>query len=189
MWFLCARPAERGGQTIVCDGVAVVPALSASTRRLFESKRLKYIRHYTEEQWKLLYQTNDLGEVRQFCEQNDLRLQVNKDRSVQTEFLAPAIRETKWSGSRSFCNSLQIGIWQEKLLGRRVNFVRLEDDSEIPEEVLAEIDEITESLSENIPWSSGDFAIVDNTRMLHGRRAFDDPTREIYVRMCRSVSW
>ena len=189
MWFLCARPAESGGQTTICDGVAVVPALSASTRRLFESKRLKYIRHYAEDQWKLLYRTNDLDQVRRFCEQNDLRLHVNEDRSVRTEFLAPAIRKTKWGGTRAFCNSLQIGIWQEKHLGRSVNFVRLEDNSEIPDEVLAEIDEVTESLTENIPWSSGDLAIVDNTRMLHGRRAFNDPAREVYVRMCQSVSW
>ena len=34
---------------------------------------------------------------------------------------------------------------------------------------------------------TGDFVVVDNTRTLHGRRAFEDTNREVYLRMVRNV--
>ena len=33
------------------------------------------------------------------------------------------------------------------------------------------------------------YQMIDNTRVMHGRRAFTDAGRQIYVRMCRSVTW
>ena len=84
---------------------------------------------------------------------------------------------------------MQIGLWQEYDMGRKTTFVRFEDDTEIPEDVRQEIDEVTENLTAEIPWAAGDMAIVDNTRMLHGRRSFTDENRAILARMCRSVDW
>ena len=39
------------------------------------------------------------------------------------------------------------------------------------------------SLTIDITWQRGDVAIVDNTRCLHGRRAFAGAAREILIRM------
>ena len=96
---------------------------------------------------------------------------------------------TKWLRRRAFCNSVLIGLWQERELKRTTTFVRLEDDSEIPEDVIAELEEVSAGLTLAIPWQAGDTAIVDNARMLHGRREFTDDQREVYARMCRSVDW
>jgi hypothetical protein len=30
---------------------------------------------------------------------------------------------------------------------------------------------------------------VDNTRCLHGRKAFDDPKREVAIRMAKNLTW
>jgi alpha-ketoglutarate-dependent taurine dioxygenase len=189
MWFLCRRPAAEGGQTTICDGVRVYESLSDRTRELFETQRIKYVRHYRDGEWQVLYHSHDLDEVRRFCDDNDLTLKVNADRSIDTEFLKPAVVESRWGALKTFCNSILIVQWQEDELGRTNSVVRLEDGSRIPDDVLKELEQVTESLTENIPWETGDFAMVDNTRMLHGRRAFDDDKREIYVRMCRSVEW
>jgi alpha-ketoglutarate-dependent taurine dioxygenase len=189
MWFLCRRPAASGGQTTVCDGARVYEALSDRARELFETQRIKYVRHYRDGEWQVVYHTHDLDEVGRFCAENDLTLTVNTDRSIDTEFLKPAIVASRWGGLKTFCNSILIVQWQEDALGRSNSVVRMDDGSRIPADVLKELEDVTESLTENIPWETGDFAMVDNTRMLHGRRAFDDDKREIYVRMCRSVDW
>ena len=189
MWFMCEHPAASGGQTTVCDGVRVREALSEATRKLFETRPIKYIRQYNEEHWQLFYHTKDLDDVRAFCADNDLSLKVNADNSIETEYVTPAIVDTRWGGHKAFVNSILIVQWQEDDLDRKVSFVRFEDGSRIPDDVIAEVKEVTESLTENIEWEKGDLAVVDNTRMLHGRRSFSDPDRSIYVRMCRQVDW
>jgi len=190
LWFMCARHATGGGgETLACDGVKVCEGLSEPTRNLLTSQRLMYVRHYTEEEWKLLYHTDDLADVERYCAENDMRLSVNSDRSIKTEYLKPAIVETRWGGHKSFCNSMLIVLWQEEGLKRTSSVVRLEDGSKIPAEVVREIEAVSEACTVELPWWDGDLIMIDNTRVLHGRRAFNDQKRAILIRMCRSVSW
>lgn len=189
MFFMCQKPAARDGQTTVADGIRICEALSDATRQLFEHRRIKYIRCYAAQEWPLLYRTRDVAEVRAYCERNDMTLQLQDDGGIRTEFVRTALPLTRWQGQRAFCNSVQIGWWQEHTLKRHINFVRFEDDSEIPAEVMAEVDEVSAGLTAAIPWEAGDMAIVDNTRMLHGRREFEDESRAVLTRMAARVHW
>ena len=57
-------------------------------------------------------------------------------------------------------------------------------ERELPANWLAEVRALADDLTVDIRWSAGDVAIVDNTRWLHGRRAFPaDSDRSILVRM------
>jgi alpha-ketoglutarate-dependent taurine dioxygenase len=82
-----------------------------------------------------------------------------------------------------------IVLWQEEGLKRTSSVVRLEDGSKIPAEVVREIEAVSEACTVELPWWDGDLIMIDNTRVLHGRRAFNDQKRAILIRMCRSVSW
>jgi len=82
-----------------------------------------------------------------------------------------------------------IQLWQEEDLGRKSSLLRVEDGSKIPVEIMTEVKQVCEQLTVNLPWHRGDLILVDNTRVMHGRREFTDQNREIYVRMCRSVKW
>ena len=73
--------------------------------------------------------------------------------------------------------------------GNQRRGLELEDGSRIPEDVIEEVKEVSEGLTVDLPWQPGDFVMVDNTRMMHGRREFTGEGREVYVRMCRSVDW
>ncbi len=64
------------------------------------------------------------------------------------------------------------------------NIIKFEDDADIPEEVMSEINEIAQKITTEIAWQQGDILMIDNTRVLHGRRAFSDEKREIYIRLC-----
>ena len=186
---MCATPAKTGGQTTVCDGVAIYNAFSESTRGLFDSKRLKYIRHYANGEWQLLFHTEDKQQIRKYCRENDLACKFHADGSLTTEFVKSAIMTPKYTDRKAFVNSIMIQLWQEDVLGRKSSLVRLEDESRIPDDVMAEVREVSEVMTVDLPWKTGDFIMVDNTRVIHGRKEFTGNEREIYVRMCRSVDW
>jgi len=65
----------------------------------------------------------------------------------------------------------------------------MEDGSVIPADILAEVRAVSDRLTRELPWRPGEVAMIDNTRLMHGRRPFIDTRREIYVRMARSVPW
>jgi alpha-ketoglutarate-dependent taurine dioxygenase len=46
------------------------------------------------------------------------------------------------------------------------------------------LNEIADKITTKIPWKKGDILMVDNTRIMHGRRAFSDNQRDIYLRLC-----
>jgi len=189
MWFYCVVPAKEEGETLVCDGVQVCEGLSESTRKLFKNKRIKYIRNYVDGEWQLWAQTDSLQDVERYCRDNDLTFTFNADKSVTTEYLCHALVRPRWTQRDAFVNSILLVLWQEEDLKRKTSLVRMEDGSKIPQEAIDEVRAVSGRLTREIKWNPGDIVMVDNTRMLHGRRAFNDPKREIYVRMCRSVSW
>ncbi len=189
LWFYCVAPPLKDGETTVCDGVQVYQELSEATKNLFKTKRIKYIRHYANGEWQGRFQTDDLSELAKFCQESDLHLKIDKDtQAITTEYVYPAIVKTRWGGQEAFLNSILIVEWQEAA-GKTDSIVRLEDNSRIPDDVLLELQEVTERLTYLISWQRGDILMIDNTRMLHGRRAFSDQQRELYTRMCRSVPW
>lgn len=189
MMFLCGRPAREGGETTLCDGIRLWEALGDATRALFTAKRLQYIRHYSPEEWLVLFRTSDEDRLRAYCDDNDLELTLYEDGSCTTVCVKPAMGTPRYDSRTAFVNSIPIQVWQEEELGRTTTLCRLEDGSKIPREVIAEIDAVAADLTVSLPWQAGDFALVDNTRMMHGRRAFTDAERTIYARMCRSMDW
>jgi alpha-ketoglutarate-dependent taurine dioxygenase len=189
LWFYCVAPPLKEGETTVCDGVQVYKELSQATKNLFKTKRLKYIRQYKNGEWQGRFQTDDLRALEKFCKESDLHLTVDKDtQSITTEYVYPAIVKTRWGDEEAFLNSILIVEWHEAA-GGKDSIVRLEDNSRIPDDVLLELQEVTERLTQLISWQRGDILMLDNTRMLHGRRPFFDQQRELYTRMCKSVSW
>jgi alpha-ketoglutarate-dependent taurine dioxygenase len=190
MWFYCVVPAVSEGETTVCDGVQVWEQLSPSTQKLFREKRIKYIRHYGEKEWKLWAQTDNLADVEEYCQENGLSLAVDPtDRSVTTAYTTSAVVRTRWSEREAFVNSILIVEWQEDELKRTMSVVRFEDGSRIPPDVIAEVRQVTKRLARGIPWKPGQIAMLNNLRHMHGRNAFQDPKREIYVRMCEEIDW
>jgi alpha-ketoglutarate-dependent taurine dioxygenase len=86
-----------------------------------------------------------------------------------------AVNETKYGFQLAFANSLT-GPYPDY----RKTF---EDYSEIPATVFQEIRQLHEKLTEKIPWQAGDLVMIDNSRYLHGRCAFDDRQRRLFTLM------
>ncbi|MEH2169912.1 MAG: TauD/TfdA family dioxygenase [Nostoc sp.] len=178
LWFFCANPPLEDGETTVCDGKQFFHEISSSTKELFSKKKLKFTVRISQEDWQKKYQTDDLNQLEEMCQKNNTLLTVNNDKSILLEYISPAIIPSRCGKYQVFINSL---LPTKQLSPKILNF---EDDSEIPEEVVSELNEIAEKITIEISWQKGDILMIDNTRILHGRRSFADDQRDIYIRLC-----
>ncbi|MHC5611987.1 MAG: endonuclease domain-containing protein [Nostoc sp.] len=124
-------------------------------------------------------QTIDRFIVDFYC--NEARLVVEVDGEIHAillEYISPAIISSRCGKYRVFINSL---LPTKQLSPKILNF---EDDSEISDEVVSELNEIAEKITTEISWQKSDILMIDNTRILHGRRSFTDDQRDIYIRLC-----
>lgn len=185
IWFYCASPALKDGETTICDGVQVYNKLSASTQDLLHKKRLKYIRTYPADAWQKIYQTDDLNLVKKVCHDNDMHLKINPDHSITTEYISSAIQKSRCGSHKVFINNL-LPVVSQEIAGINSSIVRFEDNSKISNSVINEIKDVTEKLTYLVSWQKGDIVMLDNTRLLHGRRSFSDNQRDIYVRLCEA---
>jgi len=184
VWFYCANPALKDGETTVCDGLQIYNNLNPSTQKLLAEKRLKYIRNYPDGKWQEIYGSDDLSVVKQVCDENNVHLTVNEDKSITTEYVCSAIVKSRCGNHWIFINNILPVIEQEFIYGSKISIVRFEDGTKIPQTAIREIQEIAAELTYPIVWKKHDLLMVDNTRLLHGRKAFSDNQRDIYVRLC-----
>ena len=189
LYFYCVQPAAARGETMLCDGAAVYERLSQSTRDVLHAQRIKYLRKYPPGDWQTRFGTSDLDEVREFCRKNDLEFRIEDGSgTVVTEYAVTAVPHARWLDRPVFRNSILPVVKQEET-GRDASLVRLEDGSPLPAEVIADIRSVTKELTHLVPMAKGDFMFVDNTRVLHGRKQFDDPRREVAIRMVKTLDW
>jgi alpha-ketoglutarate-dependent taurine dioxygenase len=189
LWFFCEKPAANEGETTVCDGAQVYDSLSEDSKELLSKKKLKYIRRYKDSEWKLLYQTEDLDEAIKFCTGNGLKARAEDGHVLATEYVHPGVIKSRWGDHWVYINNVLPVVWQEQQLGRKASIVRLEDGSTIPQQLIDEVVAAQQRLMIPLPWKRGDFAALDNTRTLHGRRPFQDTDREVFLRMVREVAF
>jgi alpha-ketoglutarate-dependent taurine dioxygenase len=188
MFFYCVHPASLDGETTVADGALLYQALSPKIQDCFKGQRLKYIRSYQREDWQARFLTEDIAVVQKFCHDNGLRVTVHGDDSIDTEYISPGVMQPPRSDSPVFINNLLPVIWQEEH-GSTNNIVRWEDGSQISADIIEDTKAAAERCTRLVAWRPLEILMVDNSRVLHGRMAFEDKHREIYTRMGRSILW
>jgi alpha-ketoglutarate-dependent taurine dioxygenase len=187
LWFYCAAPALKDGETTVGDGIQIYEELSPSTKDLFRTKRLKYIRNYPKEVWQEIYQTDDLTLVEKVCKEEDISLKIDQaTHTITTKYICSALIQSRRENHPVFINNI-LPVVEQELQGKEASLVRFEDNSKIPDAVINELKEVTNRLMKPIQWQAGDILMIDNTRLLHGRRSFSDNQRDIYVRLCNAA--
>jgi long-subunit acyl-CoA synthetase (AMP-forming)/alpha-ketoglutarate-dependent taurine dioxygenase len=186
-WFFCQKAAREGSQTTVCDGYRVWDGLSAESRKAWTVQEIVYARNVGERAWKGLalhllnksksYDEVTLDDLRAFLKEPD-RTQVreNGDGSVHYAHREPAVRVPTMFGTAP--------AWANSIFGPSYNYeqptITYADGSQIPADAVNEAEKVTDAVTENIDWQDGDVALIDNTRVMHGRRAILDPDRTIF---------
>jgi len=189
-WFYCERAAKKGSQTTVCDGAKVYESMPALLRKKLLAQDIIYTRRVKEELWTTYVRHADpansdpqnvkanFQNLKALADSSPgTRIELNADRSIIYHFQTPAILQESRYGSRlpSFANSI---------FGPSYSYERptitFADGSPLDVELLAQLNQLCTDCTADIEWQNHDVVVIDNRRVMHGRRRIADPKRTIF---------
>ncbi len=185
LFFYCAVPSDNGGATTVCDGAALVDALRPEDVRQLHDMTLLWRTALEPPMWRRMWNTDDPGRAAALLDEAiDRHDEQGKARhffdgaTLRVEYHAPVLRTGWIGGRRAFANYLLLSAAE----GTGPQAVQA-DGHPVPAPLLQRVAAAADSLTMDVAWRRGDVAVIDNTRCMHGRRAFAGGERQILVRM------
>ena len=187
--FFAQTAAFEGSQTTICDGRAIWDRFDDAKRRRW-SQRMTVERLLPESLWKR-YLANEhpaisdpsevtMEHVQQFkaaVPGQDFAL--HEDGAMTYRLTVEPVRGSVLGGDEcGFANAV---------LGPSHNYqpprYAMADGSDVTADEIEEIRAIAEEVTHEINWQDGDIAVLDNTRVMHGRRAIADANRNLFIGM------
>ncbi|MET7394185.1 TauD/TfdA family dioxygenase [Dactylosporangium sp. NPDC005572] len=171
-WFFCVRPASDGGATTVYDGIQALDRLAKETRELFEERRLTWRLPFPTgaEHQQRVFGTSDRAELDAlFAQFDDFTYDFDDAGNLNWSYTVSAVPQAPYVDARTLCNSY---------LGSGA-LVTFEDGAPIPQHCRWDALDATEQVAVDIDWRAGDIVMIDNRRVMHGRRGFEDPNRKV----------
>ncbi|VEA66782.1 Taurine catabolism dioxygenase TauD, TfdA family [Serratia plymuthica] len=102
---------------------------------------------------------------------------LNDDGAIRYQFRTPAIRASR-------INPLEANNFANSIFGPSNNYekpvITFADGEAIPADLLEEADAVCDRFTYDIGWQHGDVVLIDNTRVMHGRRRIEDKSRTIF---------
>lgn len=185
LFFCCLTPPTDGGATTFCDGAAIVQALAVEDVGRWEAATIVWHTSQDARMWQRLWGTEDRADAaRRIDEVLDRHGERARARhwfdgdTLHVEYRTPALDGSWISGRQAFANYLILQ--DQEATGPRAT---LDDGSPIPRDLFERTAAAADALTIDLAWTRGDIAIIDNTRCMHGRRAFAGGDRQILVRM------
>ncbi|WP_188152151.1 TauD/TfdA family dioxygenase [Teredinibacter waterburyi] len=190
MWFYCVQPPQAQGETTVFDGVEMLERLSVETREFLQSNRLKYKHIYPRSAWSRTVPVETAAEAAAliesvlplFSSRGEFTFFFDDEDNMHAQYLTSAISTSK-DGVPTFSNSLEIS-FVPRVIELRGGSVEMEDGTPMPQAILDEISVIGKQVESKISWQKGDILMIDNTRVMHGRRSIvSQDDRQLFVRL------
>ena len=179
LWFHCVVPAGSEGGTQVCDGQIVAEKLSADFHNLFAERKLKYSAFWPQEQWCRYFQTTSKDKVISVLSSIDgVKSQFLGSRLI-LDYVVDAFH-TSSEGKKIFANSML-----HYCLDGFAEFLTLDNDVPIPNWAVEEAYLVSNAHMQEVSWNKNDLLLLDNKRIMHGRKGHSDPERKLTVRMQR----
>lgn len=188
--FYCTRAAFEGSQTTICDGRAVFEKFDTGQKARWNQK-MKVKRNLPEDLWKR-YLANEhpaISHPDEVTEEHIIQFKaaipgqdfaLRDDGSIDYELTVSPVRPSSLTNGQAFANAI---------LGPSHNYEKpeytLEDGSTVSPVEIEALRELAESCTVEINWQDGDIAVIDNTRVMHGRRAIKDADRQLFIGMGR----
>lgn len=183
MWFYCESGEGDYQSTTLCDGIALFAGLRPEDQALFLNHPLCYERYHSEHFWRTQYLVDTPEALEAYLRSQDREWEWLPDQGLKTRFIASAVHLRK--GTPVFINSfLPFGLRQLRRPEETRARVSFADGTPLDEALLLRVEAVAERLTRRIDWKKGDFLVIDNTRMMHGREALstEDP-RKLQVRL------
>lgn len=170
-FFFCLEPPVSGGETTVCDGAEIVRRLPQDVRDAMATRRLLYVQPAAAETlsyWLGTATPSDaqLAAVPAGCPYRFVRSRAG----IVRVFSRPLLHRTRFGNALAFGNFL---LFARDYLGLP-SFPVLDDGQRVPDAWMDAVRAAAEPITAPIPWQRGDLVMIDNSRVMHGRRAIVD---------------
>lgn len=187
--FFAQTAAFEGSQTTICDGRAVWDLFDDAQKARW-SQPMTVERVLPEVLWKR-YLANEhpaishpdevtMEHVLQFkAAVPGQDFELHDDGALTYRLTVNPVRPSALGGTdRGFANAV---------LGPSHNYqpprYAMADGSPVSADEIEEMRALAEKVTHEINWQDGDIAILDNTRVMHGRRAIADANRNLFIGM------
>jgi hypothetical protein len=190
LFFFCEQAAESGGATPICRSDILLDQLRAEVPAFIadcEAKGVRYSQTMPEDEdmqsgqgrsWRSTLSAESRQQAETKLHSLDYSWQWLADGSLRvTTPVLPAVRILD-NGTRVFFNQLIAAFrgWKDARNSGDKS-ICFGDGSAISADDMAVAIELADKLSFDIPWQTGDIALVDNFLAMHGRRPFQGQRR------------
>jgi hypothetical protein len=190
--FYCEHPPAAGGQTTLCDGVRLLTELPEDIRAFVEGEVFIWRFRMPFERWSVALGTDSQEAASRRIGQLMTRFAPLATYAygfdggyLDGTYRAPLVLPTLWGRHPAFANSLLQYYYRKPgpLVAKHLHHATISGSRIFPAEMLAVIQQCAERLLYETNWRAGDAVLVDNSRVMHGRRSFKDELRRILVRL------
>ena len=190
LFFTCIEPAEVGGETLLADSRKILSHMDKEIVSEIEKKGIVYIRNLNNgvgmgPSWQDTFETEDKGEIEAYCEAYSIDYQWNENESLKLSQYRDGIIAHRKSGEKVWFNQIDqfhpIQLGEEMFDGLLAlydspenfpTYVRYGDGTEISNEVVKEILNLTHKVTHAPLWNRNELLIVDNELVSHGRNPY-----------------
>ncbi|MFG3497209.1 TauD/TfdA family dioxygenase [Streptomyces sp. NPDC047928] len=187
LFFASVIAAETGGETPLADSRSVLDRLPADLVARFRDKGVLYTRCYREGMgltWQESYQTEDRADVERYCDANGIEYTWTDDDGLRTRHRRPAVVTDPVSGRESWFNQAHLFHSSSLPPAARAALTEMFDEEDMPrgayfgdgtpitDEEMKQINDAFEECVHAFPWVRGDFLVVKNILVSHGRRPY-----------------
>lgn len=176
--FHVVEPSPSGGESLVCHGTRVLETLPPETAQVLRTKRLKYCHAWEPEAWHGRYGTTPDEVSSLFAREPAVVQHRFEGEILHYDYVVSAIVRSRLGGGEAFANNLE-GMWELMHAPRETrravhdHAIMFEDDEPIPQALVDDVHASVTRATEVHPLAAHDVLVLDNYRVMHGRRAFE----------------
>ena len=165
--FGCLHAPGIGGQTNICDGIAIADNLPDGLRAEFEGKRLFYIQPASAASLAYWLGTPEPTDTELAAPPPSCPYWFRRAPGrILRGFTRPALEPTLFQGRPAFANFL---LFARDYL--RLTHIPMLEGKPIPDDVVDTVRAVARKLTYSHRWQEGDVLLLDNSRYMHGRKA------------------
>ncbi|ASW74384.1 hypothetical protein CJF12_08835 [Chryseobacterium piperi] len=200
LYLSCIQPSQEGGETPLADGRKVLERMDKELVDKIKNNKLLYIRNLhggvgMGPSWQDTFELDNKNDVEDFCRAGDIHYEWKEDGGLRLSHLREGIIKTK-NGEEVWFNQIdqfhpshmEPEIYEALMLISGNNaealpmYVCFGDGEPISDKVVKEIQQNIDAELNLTPWEKGDFLMVDNELISHGRMPFKGD-RKVLVAM------
>jgi hypothetical protein len=174
-FFACLAPPGEGGETTICDGIALARSLPREVRAGLAGRRLVYGMGTWPGLLEYWLGTSEPDDALLAAPPRDCPYVFGRrpDGRIVRHFSRPALHRPMFRDEPAFGNFLLFARYNN---GRR-DFPLLDDLRPVPGAWVEAAKLAGDALTRAVAWEQGDVLMLDNTRFMHGRRAIHDQAK------------